>query len=87
MVDPVELHRRFSDHKSQVVLRIYLTETVMRPSSEDKEILRSLGLSVAGKISFGIIVIGVGVNFWIAESGINGGNDHGAWKWLEADYN
>ena len=77
-MDPVEMHRCFSDHKSQVELRIHLSKAIMWASSEDQEVLCSLDFCVTGNISLRIIVIGVGVDFGIAESGVDGGNDHGA---------
>lgn len=50
----------------------------MRSCSKDEEVLRALDLSVAGNVAVWIIVVWVGVDFRVTESGVDRGNDHGA---------
>lgn len=79
-MDPVKMHRSLSNHESQVVLRIHLTETIVRAGSKDEEILRSLGLCITAVIPLRIIGVRVGVYFWVTKCRVYRGNDHGAWK-------
>ena len=70
-MNPIEMHCSLSDHKSQVELRINLSETVMWASSEDKKVLCSFNLCVTCNISLRIIVVRVRIDFGIAESGVD----------------
>lgn len=75
---PIHEHRCFSNHESQVELRIHLSETIMRTSSEDQEVLSSFDLCVTRVISLRIIIVGIFVDLRVAESRIDRWNDHGA---------
>ena len=80
------MHRRFSDHESQVILRIDLAQAVMGSGSEDQEVLRSFLLRIACSISIGIIILRVRIDFGIAQSRVNRGNDHGTWDMSAGNY-
>lgn len=76
MMDPVELHGGLSDHESEIALCVDLSEAVVRAGSEDEEVLSSFLLGVTGVVALGVVFIGVVVDFWIAESWVDGWDDH-----------
>jgi hypothetical protein len=76
-VNPVKVHCRLSDHKSEVELSIDLTKTVMRAGTEDKEVLGSLDFSITGVVSLWVKIIWVGEDLRVTEGGVGGRNDHG----------
>ena len=78
MVLPVEEKRSLSDEKGKVELSILLTEAVVRTDTENEIVLGTLGLGITGVVTLGVKVVGVGVDFGVAESHVGGGNDHGA---------